>query len=135
MLDLVKTFIDFILHLDKYMGLLISTYGMFTYVILFMVIFLETGFVVTPFLPGDSLLFVIGTFAAQDYLNIFILLPLLCIAAIIGDSVNYAIGRYFGEKISSWKIVKKEYLDKTKEFYAKHGGKTIIFARFIPVIR
>ncbi len=129
-------FIDIILHLDKYLGQIISQYGTFTYFILFMIIFLETGLVFTPFLPGDSLLFVAGTFAAKGFMNIFLLFLVLTIAAILGDTLNYFIGIYFGEKIfSKTKFVKKEYLDKTKLFYDKHGNKTIILARFIPMVR
>ena len=132
----LNTFIDIILHLDKYLGGVITQYGSFTYIILFMIIFFETGFVFLPFLPGDSLLFVAGTFASKSVLNVFLLFIILTIAAILGDTLNYFIGKYFGERIlSRTKLVKKEYLDRTKLFYEKHGNKTIFLARFIPIIR
>ncbi len=128
--------IDIFIHLDKYLYILIQQYGNLTYLILFLVIFLETGFVLTPFLPGDSLLFVVGTFATAKLLNITFLFVILAAAAILGDSVNFWVGKYFGEKVfANSRFFKQEYLEKTKEFYQKHGGKTIIFARFIPIIR
>ncbi len=122
--------------MDEYLNIIIQNYGAFTYVILFLVIFAETGLVVTPFLPGDSLIFIAGTLAKSGGLNTFLLFFILASAAILGDSFNYAIGKYFGKKIGkNEKLVKKKYLRKTEEFYKKHGGKTIIFARFIPIIR
>lgn len=128
--------IDFILHVDRYIGDFIRDYGIFTYGILFFVIFLETGFVVTPFLPGDSLLFVSGAFASQDALNVWVLFVLMSVAAILGDSVNYWIGNYFGERFFVKRnLIKREYLEKTNRFYEKHGGKTIIYARFVPIVR
>jgi membrane-associated protein len=128
--------IEFILHVDKYIGLIISNYGILTYAILFLIIFLETGIVFVPFLPGDSLLFVAGAFSSQGLINPIILFAVLTVAAILGDSLNYTIGRYFGERIlAKWKLFKPEHLQKTKEFYHKHGGKTIIYARFIPIVR
>ncbi|MEK6842209.1 MAG: DedA family protein [Nanoarchaeota archaeon] len=128
--------IDFILHIDKYLGILIENYGILTYLILFAIIFCETGLVITPLLPGDSLLFVVGTFAGAGFLNIFLLFIILSIAAIVGDSINYSIGNYFGKKILSGnRFVKKEYLQRTRDFYDKYGVKTIILARFIPIIR
>ena len=128
--------VDFILHADVYLTSFIQHYGSLTYLFLFFIIFLETGLIITPFLPGDSLLFVAGTLAAQNVLNIFSLFFLLTGAAILGDTVNYAIGRYFGENVfSRSRFFKKEYLERTKFFYQKHGGKTIILARFIPIIR
>lgn len=127
---------DFILHLDKYVGQVINTYGTFTYLILFVVIFLETGIVLAPFLPGDSLLFIVGTFAANGYLNVILLFIILSLAAVLGDSANYWLGNIFGERLfSKSRFFKKEYLERTKKFYEKHGGKTIILSRFIPVIR
>lgn len=137
-MELVKKLIDFVLHLDKYLGLIIKNYGTYTYVILFLIILLETGLVVTPFLPGDSLLFAAGAFAAIGSLDIGVLLFMLTIAAIIGDTLNYNIGRYMGSKIldkENSKFIKKKYIDKTNSYYEKYGGKTIILARFIPVVR
>ena len=128
--------IDFILHVDKYVGLIISNYGNLAYLIIFLVIFLETGLVIAPFLPGDSLLFVVGAFSSQGYLDILSVFILLCIAAIAGDTLNYLIGDYFGEKVfSRSRFFKKEYLEKTKNFYNKHGTKTIVLARFVPIVR
>jgi membrane-associated protein len=136
-MEVLKFLIDFVLHLDEYLALIISDYGVWTYGILFFVIFIETGFVVTPFLPGDSLLFAAGSFAALGALNPVYLFILLSIAAVIGDTVNYSIGHYIGPRAFSGEIkyLKKEHLDRTHEFYEKHGGKTIILARFIPIIR
>ncbi len=130
--------IDIFLHLDKYLGAVINNYGFETYLILFVIIFLETGLVVTPFLPGDSLIFAAAAFAAMGMLNIYVLAGILMVAAILGDTANYEIGRVFGNKlikISGGKLIKQEHLDKTNKFYEKHGGKTIIFARFIPIVR
>ena len=128
--------VDIILHVDKYLGTIIAQYGILTYILLFLVIFAETGLVLTPFLPGDSLLFAIGAFSAQKYLNIFIIWISLIIAAILGDSVNYWVGNKLGEKFfSGMKLFKPEYMEKTKHFYAKHGKKTIILARFVPIVR
>ncbi len=136
-MEVIKFLIDFVLHMDVYLKDIITNYGVWTYGILFFVIFMETGFVVTPFLPGDSLLFAAGTFAALGALNPVYLFLLLVVAAIIGDTVNYSIGAYVGPKAFSGdlKFLKKEHLDKTQAFYEKHGGKTIILARFIPIIR
>ena len=128
--------IDFILNVDKYLEILIGKFGVLTYFILFLIILLETGLVVTPFLPGDSLLFVAGTFASGGAFNIWILFILLSVAAILGDSLNYAIGSYFGVRVfEKSRFFKKEYLDKTKGFYDKYGKKTIVMARFVPIIR
>ena len=138
-MELIKTLIDFILHIDQHLVEIVSTYKTWTYLILFLIIFAETGFVVTPFLPGDSLLFAAGTIIAkpESNLNIFVACALLIVAAILGDLVNYHIGKYIGPKAFSgkYRLLKKEYLQKTQEFYLKHGGKTIIYARFIPIIR
>ncbi|RMF49098.1 MAG: DedA family protein [Anaerolineae bacterium] len=136
-MDWIKTLIDIFLHLDVYLADIIHTYGVWTYALLFLVIFMETGFVVTPFLPGDSLLFAAGTFAALEAIDIRLVWILMAIAAIGGDTVNYWIGHYIGPRAFSGNVrfLKKEYLDKTHEFYEKHGGKTIILARFIPIIR
>lgn len=128
---------DFVLHLDQHLNLLIVNYGSWTYGILFLIVFMETGLVVTPFLPGDSLLFAAGTFAAMGSLDPFILFLLLTTAGILGDTVNYSVGAYIGPRAFSGEIkfLKQEHLDRTHEFYEKHGGKTIILARYIPIIR
>lgn len=128
--------IDLFLHLDKYLGSIIQIYGTATYLILFFIIFSETGLVFFTFFPGDTLLFVAGTFASMGVINFFWLFLILSLAAILGDSINYSIGKYFGKEVflkKHW--VKEENLEKTKSFFEKHGGKTIIIARFIPVIR
>ncbi len=137
-MELIKGFIDILLHLDKHLDLVIRNYGFWTYGIFFLIIFLETGLVVTPFLPGDSLLFAAGTFAALGSLDTKWLVILLSIAAIAGDTVNYWIGDIVGPKVFSKeksRFLNKEYLQRTHQFYEKYGGKTIILARFIPIIR
>lgn len=136
-MDIFTDIINFVLNLDVHLGEVVSIYGTTSYIILFIVIFAETGFVLIPFLPGDSLLFVAGAFAAVDYFNIILLLFLFWGAAFLGDTTNYWIGHYFGQKlIDNPKIpINQEYVDKTKIFYARHGGKTIFLARFIPIIR
>lgn len=137
-MELVNQLIDFVLHIDKHLGELIIQYGLWSYLILFIIIFAETGFVFTPFLPGDSLLFAAGTFAAIGAFNVVFLILILCLAAIAGDTVNYWVGNYIGPKIfekEKIRFLKKEHLNRTHEFYEKHGGKTIIIARFIPIIR
>src|SRR5687767_5152669 len=134
-MEQIKFLIDLFLHLDEYMANIISQYGAWTYVILFLVVFMETGFVVTPFLPGDSLLFAAGTFAALGSLNVWLLMILLIVAAIAGDTVNYWIGHYLGDRAYNIKWIKKEYLDRTHAFFQKHGGKTIFLARFVPIVR
>ncbi len=134
-MEFVKFLVDLFLHLDKYLGKIISDYGAWTYGMLFVVIFIETGLVVMPFLPGDSLLFAAGTFAALGTLNIFYVAGLLMIAAVLGDSVNYSIGHYLGDRAYNIKWIKKEYLDKTHAFFEKHGGKAIFLARFVPIVR
>lgn len=136
-MEWIKLAIDFILHLDKYLDIIIRATGYWTYAILFLTIFVETGLVVTPFLPGDSLLFATGAFAAKGSFNIYIMWILLISAAILGDTVNYWIGHYIGPKVfeKETKLIKREYLERTQEFYEKHGGITIFLARFIPIIR
>jgi len=139
-MEIVSYLIDLILHLDEHLSTIIQNYGTWTYLILFAIIFMETGLVITPFLPGDSLLFAAGTFASPalgSALNIVVLWVLLVFAAILGDTVNYWIGHYIGPRAFSGDIrfLKKEYLDRTHEFYEKHGGKTIILARFVPIVR
>jgi membrane-associated protein len=139
-MQLIKDLIDLFLHLDKYLSTVIQTYGFWTYLLLFVVIFMETGFVVTPFLPGDSLLFAAGTFASPGLgssLNIFLLWFLMCTAAILGDTVNYWIGHFIGPRAFSGEVrfLKKEYIDRTHEFFEKYGGKTIVIARFVPIVR
>ncbi len=140
-MEFIHFIIDFILHIDRHLLELVENYGVWVYAILFLIIFCETGLVVTPFLPGDSLLFVAGALAASNVtgdFNIIILNIILITAAILGDGVNYTIGRFFGEKLFSnpdSKIFKQSYLEKTHQFYEKHGGKTIILARFVPIVR
>ena len=135
---MIAKIIDIALHLDTYLSAIIQQYGAWTYGILFVVIFVETGLVVMPFLPGDSLLFAAGTFAALKALNIVWLIALLAAAAIIGDTVNYWVGHYLGPKVfykEKSRIFKKEYLDRTHAFFERYGGKTIIIARFVPIVR
>lgn len=134
-MDFLITILEFFLHLDEYIAQMISTYGAWTYGILFVIIFVETGLVIMPFLPGDSLLFAAGTFAALGSLNVWFLIGLLIVAAITGDAVNYSIGHYLGERAYNIKWIKKEYLDKTHAFFEKHGGKAIFLARFVPIVR
>jgi len=136
-MEIISGLVDFILHLDVHLNTIIKNFGIWTYLLLFLIIFLETGVVVTPFLPGDSLLFAAGSFAALGSLNVFALFILLTLAAILGDTLNYWIGHFIGPRAFSGntRFLKKEYLDRTHEFYEKYGGKTIILARFIPIIR
>jgi Uncharacterized membrane-associated protein len=139
MLDLIKHLVDFVLHIDKHLLQIVTDYRTWTYLILFAIIFCETGLVVTPFLPGDSLLFAAGTIAAMQGqpLDIIFVIPLLICAAFIGDNTNYFIGRFLGLQVyeKDYKLIKKKYLTKTHTFYEKHGGKTLIIARFMPFIR
>lgn len=131
---MVSRILGYFLSIDQHLGPLIKDFGIFIYALLFIVLFMETGLVITPFLPGDSLLFIAGTFAAHGGLNILFLLVIFCIAAILGDTINYWIGEYFGKRVIS-KYIKKDYLDRTNEFYAKYGPKAIVIGRFIPFIR
>jgi membrane-associated protein len=136
--ELVKTFFDIFMHLDKHLGAVIQAYGTWTYLILFLIIFCETGLVITPILPGDSLLFAAGAFAAIGALEVMWLFMLLSVAAIAGDTVNYGIGSFLGPKVfhrENVRFLNREYLDRTHQFYERHGGKTIIIARFMPIIR
>lgn len=137
-MELLRKFIDLVLHMDKHLDGLIQQYGPWVYLVLFLIIFCETGLVVTPFLPGDSLLFAVGALAAgSSVLNIWVLFLLLTFAAILGDSVNYWVGKYAGDKLAQKfpKLIKKEHLDRTHAFYERYGGKTIIIARFVPIVR
>ena len=136
-MDILSRFIDLILHLDKYLLAIVQQYGILTYVILFMILFLETGVVILPFLPGDSLIFTAGAIAAMGALNIYVLFVVVAAAAILGDTVNYWIGYYIGPKVfrKNYKLLNKEYLERTHKFFETHGGETIIIARFIPIIR
>ncbi|WP_395547166.1 MULTISPECIES: DedA family protein [unclassified Lacrimispora] len=137
-MNIIKNFIDVILHLDSYMNLIIQHFGVGTYLILFFVIFCETGLVVTPFLPGDSLLFASGAFAALGFLDLKLLLLINGFAAVLGDTVNYTLGRTIGRRIyekENLRFIKREHLIKTRKFYEKYGAATIIIARFIPIIR
>jgi membrane-associated protein len=147
-MDLLKSILDFILHLDVHLIAMIEDYGLWIYAILFLIIFVETGLVIMPLLPGDSLLFAAGTFCAgfkneageSAQLNLWIVLGLLIVAAILGDGLNYFFGKKIGLKVLKWKIrgrqlVKQKYIDQTHAFYEKHGPKTIIIARFVPIVR
>jgi membrane-associated protein len=140
-MDLIKTIFEFALHFDKYLGVFVQQYGFLTYAILFVIIFCETGLVVTPFLPGDSLLFAAGALSASintgGILNPIVLIVVLSVAAIAGDTANYLIGAYIGPMVfeRNSRFLKKEYLDRTNAFYEKYGGKTIILARFVPIVR
>ncbi|MBI2827015.1 MAG: DedA family protein [Planctomycetia bacterium] len=136
-MELVTQFVDLLVHLDKHLGSVIEQYGTWTYLILFAIIFCETGLVVTPILPGDSLLFLAGAFAARGSLDAASLIVLLSVAAVAGDAVNYAVGHYLGPKVlgRDGRFLKKKYLDRTHQFFEKYGGKTIILARFVPIVR
>ncbi len=136
-MEIINSFFDMLLHIDKHLLNLVSDYSNWTYLILFCIIFCETGLVITPFLPGDSLLFAAGAIAALGLLNIWVLIGLLILAAFLGDSVNYSIGRFFGRRVfeREYWLIKQKHLIRTQDFYVKHGGKTIIIARFVPIIR
>lgn len=137
MIDFIKLVVDFILHIDTHLDAIIAAYGTWTYLVLFLIIFCETGLVVTPFLPGDSLLFAAGAFAARGSLNPVVLFFLLSLAAVLGDTVNYWIGRAIGPRVFNRpsRFINPKYLERTHRFYEKHGGKAIVFARFMPIIR
>lgn len=136
-MEQIKFLIDFILHIDEHLTSIIAQYGTWTYAILFGIIFVETGLVIMPFLPGDSLLFAAGAFASRGALNPWVLTVLLTIAAVIGDTVNYWIGRYFGPRAfrENSKLLNKRHLERAQEFYNRHGGKAIVMARFVPIVR
>lgn len=136
-MSFIKNFIDFIINLDEHLNIIIQNYGASTYFILFLIVFAETGLVVTPFLPGDSLLFAAGAFAAIGSFNVLILFVVLTAAAILGDTANYSIGKFLGSRAFKKypKIFKKEYLERTQKFYSKYGNKTIMLARFVPIVR
>ncbi|MDX1950544.1 MAG: DedA family protein [Verrucomicrobiota bacterium] len=137
-MEAIKTLIDFILHMQNHLDNMVQTLGPWVYVILFLIIFCETGLVVTPFLPGDSLLFAVGAIAARpNTIDITLVIVLLCVAAILGDTLNYWIGHFFGPKVfkSNTRFLNKDHLIRTHEFYERYGGKTIIIARFVPIIR
>jgi len=137
-MEWIRFLIDFVIHLDQHLSVIIQNFGAWTYLLLFAIIFAETGLVVTPFLPGDSLLFAVGAFAARGDLHITVIYFLFTAAAIIGDSVNYTIGSFLGPQVfhkEKARFLKKEYLDKTHQFYERHGAKTIVIARFVPIVR
>jgi membrane-associated protein len=134
-MTVLQFLIDLFLHLDVHLSSVITQYGTWTYGLLFVVIFIETGLVVTPFLPGDSLLFAAGTFAALGSLDVWLLFLLLAVAAVLGDTVNYWIGHFIGDRAYNIKWIKREYLDRTHAFFEKYGGKTIFLARFVPIVR
>jgi len=138
-MDYIHFIVDFILHIDVHLAELVAQYGVWIYAILFLILFCETGLVVTPFLPGDSLLFVAGALAAtSSNLDVHMMVFLMVVAAVLGDAANYTIGRLFGERLFSnpnSKIFRRSYLEQTHKFYEKHGGKTIILARFVPIVR
>ena len=136
-MEILKLLVDFFLHIDKHLIAVTQQYGMWSYAILFLVLFMETGFVVTPFLPGDSLLFAAGSLSALGSFNVWVLLAVCIFAAFAGDTVNYWIGRFFGEQLFARdrKFLKKAHLDKAQKFYEKHGGFAIILARFVPIVR
>jgi membrane-associated protein len=137
MIEFFQSLLDVLLHVDVYLAHITLQYGAWTYAILFAIVFAETGLVVTPFLPGDSLLFAAGAVCALGTMNVWVLIGLLIVAAVIGDAVNYSVGNAFGHRVLQWKnsIIKPEHIQKTHNFYEKHGTKTIILARFVPIVR
>jgi membrane-associated protein len=138
-MEIIHFLIDFILHLDRHLTDIVNQYGTLTYAILFLIVFVETGLIVMPLLPGDSLLFAAGALAAATgALNVWIIIPLLIVAALLGDNVNYFVGKFLGDWVKSKNRIlffKREYIEQTHEFYEKHGGKTVIMARFVPIVR
>src|SRR5262249_31918523 len=138
LMELFRQLLDLVLHLDRHLSAIIQDYGVWTYLILFLIIFCETGLVVTPILPGDSLLFAVGTFTATGALDLGLILLFLSVAAVAGDTVNYAIGYRVGARVfrtEGVRFLNREYLDRTHRFYERHGAKTIVIARFVPIIR
>ncbi|GAB3556574.1 DedA family protein [Spirosoma fluminis] len=139
-MDIIKSLLDFLLHLDRYLDLWANEYGVLLYAILFLIVFTETGLIVMPLLPGDSLLFAAGALAARDTneLSVWVIIPLLITAALLGDNVNYFVGKFLGNRIKMQERIlffKREYISETEKFYAKYGGQTVIMARFIPIVR
>lgn len=139
-MDIIKSLIDFLLHLDNYLDLWANEYGVLLYAILFLIVFTETGLIVMPLLPGDSLLFAAGALAARDTneLSVWVIIPLLIVAALLGDNVNYFVGKFLGTRIKQRERIlffKREYITETEKFYHKYGGRTVVIARFIPIIR
>ena len=139
-MEIIQSIIDFTLHIDEKLQFFIAEYGTLTYAILFLIVFVETGLIVMPLLPGDSLLFAAGALAAMpdSKLSVFVIIPLLIAAALFGDNVNYVIGRFFSDQIKKRERIlffKRKYIEDTEAFYAKHGGKTVIMARFVPIVR
>ena len=134
-MSFVSIILDLFIHLDKNLEIIMQNYGVLVYPLLFLIVFLETGLVVTPFLPGDSLIFAAATISAKDFLNIYLLFIIISLAAVIGDALNYFIGKTIGREIVKRKYIKEEYINKTQTFYEKYGGKTIVIARFIPLVR
>jgi membrane-associated protein len=139
-MDILKSLLDFLLHLDRYLDLWANEYGLLLYAILFLIVFTETGLIVMPLLPGDSLLFAAGALAARDTneLNVWVIIPLLIVAALLGDNTNYVVGKFLGNRIKMQERIlffKREYISETEKFYEKYGGRTVIIARFIPIVR
>ncbi len=136
-MEFIIAALDVLLHLERYLDVWAANYGVWMYAILFAIIFAETGFVITPFLPGDSLLFAVGAIAARGVLSLPLIILLLAVAAIVGDTLNYSVGRYFGDHVLKRfsRVVKPEYVQKTHDFYERHGSKTIVLARFVPIVR
>lgn len=139
-MEIIKGLLDFLLHLDRYLDIWVNEYGLLTYGILFLIVFVETGLIVMPLLPGDSLLFAAGALAARDTneLSVLVIIPLLIVAALMGDNLNYFVGKNFSSLIKSRERIlffKRDYLTKTEEYYAKYGGQTVIIARFVPIVR
>ena len=135
--DLVSQLMSFVLHIDQHLFELVDTYGVFIYLILFLIVFCETGLVVTPFLPGDSLLFAAGTLAGAGRMDIFLVIAIMLVAAILGDAVNYFVGKFIGPPVfeKDYRLLNKKHLRQAQEFYERHGGKAIIMARFVPIVR